>query len=140
MLKKNKAEDELIRKKIEAKNGYEGFLYNIKNQLKDEKLKDKFTAEDKEKCEKATAEHQTWLDAHQNEEASVYEKKQKELEEIFHPIMMKIFQQSGGQPGGPGGAGFPPGMDFSNMGANMGGEGGAPHGGPTKGPNVDDVD
>jgi len=139
---KNKAEDDLIRKRIEAKNGYEGFVFNIKNQLKDEKLKDKFTEEDKQKCEAAVTEHQTWLDQHQNEEASVYEKRQKDLEAIFHPIMMKIYQQSGGQAGGmPGG--MPNMGDFGGMGGmgGMPGAGGPPPGaGSTKGPNVDDVD
>jgi len=138
---KNKAEDDLIRKRIEAKNAYEGFVFNIKNQLKDEKLKDKFSEEDKQKCEAAVEEHQKWLDAHQNEEASVYEKRQKDIEAIFHPIMMKIYQQSGGQPGGMPNMG-----DFGGMGGmgGMGGPGGpAPGGsGPSqpKGPNVDDVD
>lgn len=44
---KFKNEDELIKKKVEAKNGLENYTYSIRNTLNDEKLKDKFTAEDK---------------------------------------------------------------------------------------------
>lgn len=42
----------MIKKKIEAKNGLENYTYNIKNALNDEKFKDKFTDEDKEKINK----------------------------------------------------------------------------------------
>jgi len=49
---KFKAEDEVIRKKIEAKNGFEGYLHSVKNSMKDEKLKDKFTEEDKTNLDK----------------------------------------------------------------------------------------
>jgi len=44
---KFKAEDEAIKKRIEAKNGLESYLANVKNSLNEEKLKDKFTEEDK---------------------------------------------------------------------------------------------
>jgi len=49
---KFKAEDEVIRKKIEAKNGFEGYLHSVKNSMKDDKLKDKFTEEDKTNLDK----------------------------------------------------------------------------------------
>jgi heat shock 70kDa protein 1/2/6/8 len=44
---KYKNEDELIKKKIEAKNGLENYTYSIRNTLNDEKLKDKFSSEEK---------------------------------------------------------------------------------------------
>ena len=140
---KFKSEDEVIKKKIEAKNGYEGFLYNIKNSVKDEKLKDKFTEQDKETIDKLVNEHQSWLDAHHEATAEEYEAKQKELETVYHPIMTRIYQATGGVP--PGAGGMPGGMD-PNMFAGMGGMGGMPgwptgHPGPGKaGSNVDDVD
>jgi heat shock 70kDa protein 1/2/6/8 len=46
---KYKAEDEVIKNRIEAKNSLEATTYHIKNTLTDEKLKDKFSAEDKTK-------------------------------------------------------------------------------------------
>jgi len=39
---KYKAEDEAVKKKVEAKNGLENYCYSIRNTLKDEKLKEKF--------------------------------------------------------------------------------------------------
>jgi len=50
---KYKNEDEAIKKKVEAKNGLENYTYSIRNTLNDEKLKDKFTAEDKKTIEDA---------------------------------------------------------------------------------------
>jgi len=44
---KYKDEDDKLKKKVEAKNGLEAYCFQIKNQLNDEKLKDKFTEEDK---------------------------------------------------------------------------------------------
>jgi len=42
-----KSEDEALKKKIESKNGLENYLYSVRNSLKDEKLKDKFSSEEK---------------------------------------------------------------------------------------------
>merc|ERR1719252_314551 len=39
---KYKSEDDQLRKKIESKNGYEHYIYNVRNSVEDEKLKDKF--------------------------------------------------------------------------------------------------
>jgi len=126
---KYKDQDDLIRKKIEAKNGLESYLVNIKHSLNDEKLKDKFSADDKDKVTKKVAEIQQWLDGHADAETSEYERKQKEAEEIFNPIMAKIYQAAGGQPGGfPGG--FP----------GAGGPAGGASGPTSSGPGVDEVD
>lgn len=65
-----------------------------------------------------------WLEEHHEAEAEEYAHKQKSLEDVFNPIMMRVYQQTGGAPPGAdfGGAGFP---------------GGAPTGGAS---NVDEVD
>jgi heat shock protein 1/8 len=66
-----------------------------------------------------------------NHEASTeeYEAKRKELEGVWQPIIMKVYQESGGQEGGmPGGmpGGFP------GAGGFPGGAGGFPGGGPRR--------
>ena len=48
---KYKDQDELIRKKIEAKNGLESYLVNIKHSLNDDKLADKFQGSEKSDLE-----------------------------------------------------------------------------------------
>ena len=50
---KFKAEDEIVKRKIEAKNGLEHYCYQMKNTLLEEKLKNIFTEEDKKTVEEA---------------------------------------------------------------------------------------
>merc|ERR1711862_1055590 len=82
---------------------------------------EKFRSEDeanKEKIEKAVQDTLDWLDKNQLAEKDEFEAKQKELEGVVNPIMMKVYQAAGGggMPEGgmpdmgnaaPGGAGGP---------------------------------
>ena len=81
-------------------------------------MKDKFEDGDKEKIENVVQETLDWLDKNQLAEKDEFEAKQKELEGVVNPIMMKVYQAAGGgaeggMPGGmpgnaaPGGAGGP---------------------------------
>merc|ERR1719473_25689 len=112
------AEDEANKQKIEAKNGLENYCYSMRNTLSEEKLQDKFEGDDKDKIEKALQETLDWLDRNQMAEKDEFDAKQKELEAVVNPIMMKVYQAAGGAGGMP----------------DMGGMGGAPppsSGGPT---------
>merc|ERR1712093_211296 len=93
---KNAAEDEQNKKKIEAKNGLENYCYSMKNTLQEEKLQDKFEAGDKDKIEKSVQDTLDWLERNQMAETEEFEAKQKELEGIVNPIMMKVYQSAGG--------------------------------------------
>jgi L1 cell adhesion molecule like protein len=59
---KYKAEDEAVRKRVESKNGLENYCYSIRNTLKDEKLKEKFSSEEKTKVEKAVDDAIKWVE------------------------------------------------------------------------------
>merc|ERR1711936_1449932 len=119
------AEDEANKSKVEAKNGLENYCFTMRNTLQEEKLQDKFEADDKSKIETAVQETLDWLDKNQLAEKDEFEAKQKELEGIVNPIMMKVYQQAGG--GGDMPEGMPGGMP-----------GGAPGG--NAGPTVEEVD
>merc|ERR1711920_579380 len=66
-----KDEDEKLKKRVEAKNGLEAYAFQIKNQLNDEKLKDKFSEEDKTAIEEMSKDALQWLEA--NPEATTEE-------------------------------------------------------------------
>merc|ERR1712060_56674 len=121
---KFKAEDEVNKQKIEAKNGLENYCFTMRNTLSEEKLKEKFEGGDKEKIEKAVQDTLDWLDKNQLAEKDEFEAKQKELEGVVNPIMMKVYQAAGG--GGMPGGGMP---------GNA-----APGGGGGGGPTVEEVD
>merc|ERR550532_1620534 len=121
---KFRTEDEAAKVKIEAKNSLENYCFTMRNTLNEEKLKDKFEDGDKEKIEQAVQESLDWLDKNQLAEKDEFEAKQKELEGVVNPIMMKVYQAAGG--GGMPEGGMP---DFGN--AAPGGAGG---------PTVEEVD
>merc|ERR1719215_903751 len=93
---KYREEDESNKAKIEAKNGLENYCFTMRNTLQEEKLQDKFEGDDKDKIEKAVQEALDWLDKNQMAEKDEFEAKQKELEGIVNPIMMKVYQAAGG--------------------------------------------
>merc|ERR1711881_13355 len=95
--------DEANKSKVEAKNGLENYCFTMRNTLQEEKLKDKFEAGDKDKIEAAVKEALDWLDKNQLAEKEEFEAKQKELEGIVNPIMMKVYQAAGGEGGMPDG-------------------------------------
>merc|ERR1712039_746495 len=124
---KYRAEDEATKVKVEAKNGLENYCFTMRNTLSEEKLQDKFEAGDKDKIEAAVKDALDWLDKNQMAEKDEFEAKQKELEGIVNPIMMKVYQAAGG------GAGGMPDMSGGGMPG-----GGAAGGG--SGPTVEEVD
>merc|ERR1711988_883673 len=124
---KYKSEDESMKEKIEAKNTLENYAYQVRNTIDEAAFKDKFEGDDKDKIEKAVQEALDWLDKNQLAEKDEFEAKQKELERIVNPIMMKVYQAAGGggmPEGGMPGGGF---------------DGGAAPGGGS-GPTVEEVD
>jgi len=103
-----KAQDDVTRQKVEAKNGLENYAYSLKNTIRDEATSAKLSSEDKASLEKAVDETISWLESNQAAEKEEFEHKQKELEGVAMPIMQRFYQQ-GGAPGAEGGmpGGFP---------------------------------
>jgi heat shock protein 1/8 len=124
---KFKAQDELQRKRIEAKNGLENYCFSLRNSLNEEKLAAAMGG-DKAVLEKKIQETMEWLEGHSNDEApEIYDEKRVELEKIANPIMQKAYGSAAGGPGGFPGGGAPGGFPG----------GGAPGG---SGPHVEEVD
>ena len=135
---KYRDEDDKQKDKIQAKNSLEGFAFNLKQTLDDPALKDKISAEDREKVLAKADETIKWLDNNQTAEKDEYEYKQKELQEVSNPIMTKLYQSgaAGGAPGGPGGMpNFPGGFPGAAPGAGAG----APPSGGSSGPTIEEV-
>lgn len=151
---KYKAEDDVQRDKVSAKNGLESYAFNMKSTVEDEKLAGKISDDDKQKILDKCNEVISWLDKNQvsvptfnerqiskcvgtkNElpsqtaEKDEYEHQQKELEKVCNPIITKLYQSAGGMPGG-----MPEGMPGGFPGA-----GGAAPGGGSSGPTIEEVD
>lgn len=126
---KYKAEDEAVRDKVAAKNGLEGYAYQMKSTVEDDKMKDKISDEDKKTITEKCKETLDWLDASPEAPKEELESKQKELESVCAPIITKLYQSAGGAPGG-----MPGGMPGGGM------PGGDAPSGNAGGPTIEEVD
>ncbi|KAJ6393016.1 hypothetical protein OIU77_022484 [Salix suchowensis] len=126
---KYKAEDEEVKKKVDAKNSLENYAYNMRNTVKDEKFAGKLGPAEKQKIEKAIDETIEWLERNQLAEVDEFADKQKELEDLCNPIVAKMYQGAGGNMPMGGGAEMP-----------NSGYGNASSGGSGAGPKIEEVD
>jgi L1 cell adhesion molecule like protein len=129
---KNAEEDKKRMERVEARNQLETYLYNTRNTVREDKVKDTLGADTVKEVEEWVSEGISWLDAHQDEDKEMYDGKQKEYEEKIRPVMMKLYADSGVGSMGPG-VNMSPGVNVG-PGVNM-----SP-GVQTKGPVVDEVD
>merc|ERR1711933_460270 len=94
-------EDKKVEERIDAKNGLESYLYNLKNTLEDEEkgVADSISAEDKKEMQDMIDEVLDWMEENPEADKEDYDEKQKEVEQVANPIMRKFYA------GGEGGAG-----------------------------------
>jgi heat shock 70kDa protein 1/2/6/8 len=88
---KYKAEDEKVKKRVEAKNQLENYLYSMRNSLKEAKDTSLWS-----EAEPTIEEGIKWLDGNGSEEADAYEAKLKEVEEKLRPIVTKMYGEATG--------------------------------------------
>jgi len=96
-----KEQDDAVRAVVDARNELERYIYSVKDSLDREDLKDKFTEDDRAKINDAAEIASKWLDeGHPDAKADEFEAKQKELEGVVNPIMVRVYQEAGGSDGG----------------------------------------
>ncbi|KAH0806488.1 cytoplasmic heat shock protein 70 [Histomonas meleagridis] len=126
---KYKAQDEEVRKKVEAKNALEGYCFGVRNSLNQEQFANALSQSDKDTINKEINDALAWIDANQDADVATIEAKQKELEGKLMPIMQSAYQHAAG--GAQGG------MPGANM---QGGSGASANSGHSSGPRVEEVD
>ena len=100
---KFKEDDEKQKKRVEARNGLENYVYNIRASLKDSKTDAGKKAW--EEAESTVEETIKWLEENMEASTEEYEDKQKEVEGILSPIMKTMYESE------PPPAGMPPTSD-----------------------------
>jgi len=131
-----KEEDKKQADRVGAKNKLEQYAYGLKNTLGDEKTKDKISESDKAAIESEISKVTKWVETNENASQEEFEAKQKEIEAVAQPIIMKLYQGGGGAPGGmPGGM-----PDFGAAAGGWGGAGPSAGAGSSSGPKVEEVD
>jgi len=90
-------EDKKVKDRIDARNGLESYLYNLKNTLNDEEkgVADKMSPQDKKELEDIIDEALDWMDENPESDKEDYDEKRKEVEQVANPLMRDIY--SGGE-------------------------------------------
>jgi len=96
---KYSAEDAEVKKRVEAKNSLESYVYSLRNSIQDSTMKEKLGQSDVEKLNKAIDSTLSWIENNQNADESEFESQRKKLESIANPIMTKMYQGGGGAGG-----------------------------------------
>ena len=94
-------QDKITKERIDAKNSFENYIYSMKNTVEDKEkgIGAKLSEDEKETIGNALKEAQDWLNANQEAEKDEYDSHLKDLQKICDPIIGKLYQQAGGQPG-----------------------------------------
>ncbi len=110
------AEDKIKAERIEVCNAYEGYLYNSRNSIREEKVKSALGEEDIDVVEKEVERGIAWLADHEDASKEQIEEQQKASESVISPIMVKLYS-GGGAGAGAGGSDFSTAFDGAGAGA-----------------------
>ena len=92
------AEDKVRMERVEARNGLESYLYNVRNSIREDKVKETLGESDVAAAESIVQEGLDWLSGNEDADTEAFKSKQKEFEERIKPTMMKLYGNSA--PGG----------------------------------------
>lgn len=92
-------QDKRIKDTIDARNGLESYLYNLKHTLEDEH-EDRISAEDKKELLDVIDETLSWMDEKPEADKEDYLDKQKAVEQLANPIMRQFYAAGGSFGGG----------------------------------------
>jgi L1 cell adhesion molecule like protein len=88
-------QDNMQLKKVEAMNKLESYLYNVRNSLSDDSIKEKLSQEDLDLVDSTVSEGLDWLSEHTVSITSEteYTEYQTQVETKINPVMTKIYSQ-----------------------------------------------
>ena len=91
------AEDKVVLERMEARNATEMYLYNARNTLQEEKVKEKLSESDRSAVEAVVKEGLAWLENNREASADEMKKKHKEWEESIRPTLMRLYASDAGK-------------------------------------------
>ena len=93
-------EDKKVKEGIDARNGLETYLYNLKNTLEDgEKgLADNISAEDKKDFMDMIDDAIDWMESNPEASKEEYVEKRKAVEQVANPIIRRFYSRGVGDP------------------------------------------
>ena len=97
---KYKEEDNKVKERIDARNGLESYAYSVQNTLDDENFKAKASEDELSQLKSKVEEILNWIDDNFEASKEEVEAQRKSLEELYNPVVTKMYQQQGGMPTG----------------------------------------
>lgn len=85
-----RAEDDALKSKIDAKNAFENYVYQMKSTLSDEKVSGKMQESDKTMISDKLNAALQWLESNTDAEKEEYDAKRQELEKEILPILQSM--------------------------------------------------
>ena len=91
--KKYEEEDNKRKEAVDAKNDLENYVHVIKQSLNDPNMSQVLDTDSKSKMESLCSETINFIDSNQHESKETYEKRRKEIEDVWNPIISKMYSQ-----------------------------------------------
>lgn len=89
-------EDKSTKDRIEARNAFESYVYNLRNSVDGEEFKTKLGEDKYQQLNDIITQSTQWLEDNSGLEKSEYETKQKEVEAEVRPIIASVYQETDG--------------------------------------------
>jgi len=89
-------EDRMVKERLDARNGLESYLYNLKNTFDENDMAEKLAVQDQKEMMDMIDETLDWLNRHPDAAKEDLDDKRKEVEQVANPIMRQVYS------GGPG--------------------------------------
>ena len=89
---KFKADDDEKKRQMDAKNNLESYCFQMMSTLEDDINKMKISVSDKKTIGTKCVDTIKWLDTNQEAAKDEYDHKKKEIEQLCHPIITKMYQ------------------------------------------------
>ena len=93
-------EDEEFKEQVQSKNELEGYIFQMKSMIEDDKTKEMVGEEDRERVKTVCEDALKWLEGNQLSSKEEYREKKSEIETICKEVISKL---SGGMPSGMSG-------------------------------------
>lgn len=94
--KQYEEEDRIVRERMDARNGLESYLYNLKSHMEDDDRSRNLSPEDKKDLLDLMEEKLDWMEVNPEASKEEYLDHQKEVEQIANPLMRQLYNSEEG--------------------------------------------
>ena len=105
---KFKEDDLKLKERIDAKNEFEGLLFQTKTAVENDKIKEKLSDDDIQSVKSIIDEYETWYNDNPDSSVEEYNSKRDKFNTVVQPVMSKLYgDMPSGMPGMAQGMGMP---------------------------------